>query len=317
MNTKKLNIILILVVLLLLISATNLWAGSEFKIRYKVQSDDALVNIAREFGTTVDRLKEVNNLGNRFIRAGDTIEIPLEYSLESKEDEAEKDAFKVRLLAETYKNDDRGSYTLNKNTYENITIKVDNSSLDNIQVAHLNTLDYNVRPGDTLYDLAREFNTSVAVIRKLNDMDSSDVIRRGDKITLPIDNLTAREVVALTVTEEEKDLLARLIYSEARGEPYTGQVAVGAVVLNRVIDSQFPDNIRDVIYQRGQFTPVSNGHIYRQPDRQAYQAADDALSGKDPSRGALYFYNPDTATTLWWLSTRDTIVKIGNHLFAE
>lgn len=113
------------------------------------------------------------------------------------------------------------------------------------------------------------------------------------------------------------DLLARVIYAEARGEPFQGQVAVGAVVLNRLKSPEFPNTIRGVIYQSGQFSSVDDGQINLTPNSTSYQAAREALRGNDPSRGALYFYNPDKAKTLWWLSTREITVRIGNHVFAK
>ncbi|MBM7623284.1 cell wall hydrolase [Sporohalobacter salinus] len=125
------------------------------------------------------------------------------------------------------------------------------------------------------------------------------------------------DVNAENVSDSGQGLLARIIHAEARGEPYKGQVAVGAVVINRVESSEFPDTIQGVIYQKGQFTSVKNGQINLEPNQTAYRAAKEALNGRDPSRGALYFYNPDKARTLWWLSTRDTTVEIGNHVFAE
>ncbi|QTL98329.1 cell wall hydrolase [Iocasia frigidifontis] len=115
----------------------------------------------------------------------------------------------------------------------------------------------------------------------------------------------------------EIDMLAKVIYAEARGEVYEGQVAVGAVVINRVKNPGFPDTITDVVYQPGQFTSVTDGQINLRPNDTAYRAARDAINGKDPSRGALFFYNPKTAETLWWLSTREKTVVIGNHVFAK
>ncbi len=117
--------------------------------------------------------------------------------------------------------------------------------------------------------------------------------------------------------QEDIDLLARIIYAESRGEPYSGQIAVGAVVLNRVEHQEFPDTLDSVIYQDGQFTSVENGQINLLPGVTAYNAANDALAGVDPSNGALYFYNPKKAKTLWWLSTREKTAVIGDHVFAK
>ena len=110
-------------------------------------------------------------------------------------------------------------------------------------------------------------------------------------------------------------LLARLIYGEARGESYVGQVAVGAVVMNRIKSSSFPNTMSGVIYQKYAFTAVSDGQINLTPDATAKKAARDAMNGWDPSYGALYYYNPAVATSSWIFS-RKTTTTIGNHVFA-
>lgn len=110
------------------------------------------------------------------------------------------------------------------------------------------------------------------------------------------------------------NLLARVVYGEARGEPYTGQVAVAAVVLNRVRSSSFPNTIAGVIYQSGAFDCVPDGQINLTPNQSAYNAARDALNGWDPSYGCLFYYNPRTATSKWMLS-RTVKLNIGNHAF--
>ncbi|MBQ9297457.1 MAG: spore cortex-lytic enzyme [Clostridia bacterium] len=112
------------------------------------------------------------------------------------------------------------------------------------------------------------------------------------------------------------NLLTRIIYSEARGEPYSGQVAVGAVVLNRVRSSSFPNTIAGVIYQKGAFDAVDDGQINLTPNETAKKAAQDALNGWDPSYGAIYYFNPKT-TTNSWIWSRPLTVVIGNHRFCK
>ena len=112
------------------------------------------------------------------------------------------------------------------------------------------------------------------------------------------------------------NLLSRLIYGEARGEPYTGQVAVGAVVLNRVRSSSFPNTISGVIYQSGAFNVVSDGQINLTPNSTAKKAAQDALNGWDPSYGAIYYFNPSTATNKW-IWSRPMTITIGKHRFCK
>lgn len=110
-------------------------------------------------------------------------------------------------------------------------------------------------------------------------------------------------------------LLAKVIYAEGRGESYTGQVAIGAVVLNRVKSSSFPNTIAGVVYQKGAFTAVSDGQINLEPDSTAIAAAKDAMNGWDPTYGCLYYYNPAIATSSWIFS-RQTVTIIGKHVFA-
>ena len=112
------------------------------------------------------------------------------------------------------------------------------------------------------------------------------------------------------------NLLARLIYGEARGEPYTGQVAVGAVVMNRVKSSSFPNSISGVIYASGAFDAVRDGQINLSPNSDAKKAAQDALNGWDPSYGAIYYFNPATATNKW-IWSRPMTVTIGRHRFCK
>lgn len=119
-----------------------------------------------------------------------------------------------------------------------------------------------------------------------------------------------------TSNSSNVNLLARLIYGEARGEPYTGQVAVGAVVLNRVKSSSFPNTISGVIYQSGAFNVVSDGQINLTPNDTAKKAAQDALNGWDPSYGAIYYFNPSTATNKW-IWSRPMTVTIGKHRFCK
>ena len=111
------------------------------------------------------------------------------------------------------------------------------------------------------------------------------------------------------------ELLARLIHGEARGEPYVGMVAVGAVVLNRVKSSHFPNTLAGVIYQSGAFDAVSDGQINLTPNEQSRRAARDAMNGWDPTGGCLYYYNPSTATSSW-IWSREVRLNIGDHSFA-
>lgn len=117
-------------------------------------------------------------------------------------------------------------------------------------------------------------------------------------------------------SNSEVNLLARVISAEARGEPYTGQVAVGAVVLNRVEHPSFPNTIAGVLYQPGAFTCMTDGNFNQPVVDSAYRAARDAMNGWDPSGGAIYYYNP-ARTTSKWIYSRPKITKIGKHIFCK
>ncbi|MBP5165745.1 MAG: spore cortex-lytic enzyme [Oscillospiraceae bacterium] len=138
---------------------------------------------------------------------------------------------------------------------------------------------------------------------------------------LTVDGISGKQTLAAmgissgaTAEDNNVNLLARLISAEARGEPYTGQVAVGAVVLNRVEHPSFPNSISGVIYQSGAFSCVTDGQFYKPVADSAYRAARDAINGWDPSGGAIYYFNPDKSTSAW-IWSRPLIVQIGRHKF--
>ena len=116
-------------------------------------------------------------------------------------------------------------------------------------------------------------------------------------------------------TSSDVYLLAKTIYAEGRGEPYTGQVAIGAVIMNRIRSAQFPNTVSGVVYQKNAFTAVLDGQINLTPNETAMNAARDAINGWDPTGGALYYYNPAVATSSW-IFDRQTITIIGKHVFA-
>ena len=118
----------------------------------------------------------------------------------------------------------------------------------------------------------------------------------------------------LGLSENDLNIMANAVYGEARGEPYIGQVAVAAVILNRVRSSSFPNTVHGVIFQPRAFTAVADGQIWLSPNETAKKAVRDALNGYDPSGGCLYYFNPDTATSAW-IWTRQQVKKIGKHIF--
>ncbi len=120
----------------------------------------------------------------------------------------------------------------------------------------------------------------------------------------------------LQITKADIELMAKLVYCESRGEPFEGKVAVASVVLNRVMNTKFPNTISDVIFQKNAFSCVSNGKIVAQPNESCYDAVYEAIRGKDPTNEALFFYNPTIATCSWMKETsKKDSKKIGNHTF--
>ena len=117
-----------------------------------------------------------------------------------------------------------------------------------------------------------------------------------------------------TYSSNDVTVLAKMIHGEARGESYIGKVAVGAVILNRVEDKKFPNSVYSVCFQPGAFDAVRDGQYYMEPDKESINAAKAALGGWDPTYGALYYWNPDTATSKW-IWSRKVITQIGKHVF--
>lgn len=133
---------------------------------------------------------------------------------------------------------------------------------------------------------------------------------------LQIKEQDEKKEAVINLNDEQIMLLSKLVAGEARGESYEGQVAVAAVVINRVKDSRFPDSLEGVIYQKNAFSVVKNGTIYAQPTSSTYRAAQEALYGSDPTNNAIYFWNPDISTCNW-INTLNPYLRIGNHVFAK
>jgi N-acetylmuramoyl-L-alanine amidase len=182
-----------------------------------------------------------------------------------------------------------------------------------------------VSPGETLYEIASWYGVTPAELRADNGL-GSDLLRPGQALLVPA---AADETAGATgelrlaavgsgagvwLTQGERYLLAQLVTAEAQGEPYAGQVAVAAVVLNRMKSPLFPHTLAGVIYQPGQFQPVSNGTLYQPASATALRAVDDALAGWDPTGGALYFFNPGKAYS-YYLWTQRYLTSIGHHVF--
>lgn len=184
------------------------------------------------------------------------------------------------------------------------------------QILNVPCAVYTVKSGDSLYLISKKYGISLYSLRSANGQ-WSDYIYPGQILNLPgiSSNSTSSSI---PYTASDVDLLARLINAEAQGEPYNAMVAVGAVVVNRVKSSEFPNSISSVIYQQingyYQFTPVLNGWIDKPASQTAYNAARDALNGVDPTKGALFYF--DDSTTNSWLWSKQIAIIIDKMVFA-
>lgn len=179
---------------------------------------------------------------------------------------------------------------------------------------------YTVQPGDTLYDISVAHDISWQDLANLNRIHDPTRIQVGTVLRLPshvTPQIVRKDGTIYEISTREKELLIRLVYAEARGEPLEGQVAVAAVVLNRVKSPKFPDTVWDVIHQQGQFTPVEAGLLPTAVRSGTIsEAVERALYGEDPTGGALFFYNPSTSQAMDYWKSKPVIKRIGNHNFA-
>lgn len=168
---------------------------------------------------------------------------------------------------------------------------------------------YTVKPGDSFWTISLKYGTTVDRLKAVNNT-TSDMLIAGQ---------TLKIVTPISYSSTDLYWLSRIIEAEAGGEPYLGKVAVGNVIINRVASADFPNNIKDVIFQYcngiPQFSPVAEGTIYNSPSADSVKAAQDALNGSKPVGQALFFFNPDKASAPWIVNNRTYVTRIGNHVF--
>lgn len=173
---------------------------------------------------------------------------------------------------------------------------------------------YRVITGDSLYWIAENYDTTISDLKVLNKLES-DRINPGQLLKVPLHTLKEYPI-GVKLTDKEVQWLAQMIHAEARGEPYLGQVAVGAVILNRLKSRQFPQTLRGVLFQTNAFQPIRNGSFFRPANDMAYRAALEALNGHDPTNGALFFFNPNISNDRF-MHARTPLVTIGRHRFMK
>ncbi|RNC28588.1 MAG: Spore cortex-lytic enzyme [Candidatus Dichloromethanomonas elyunquensis] len=180
----------------------------------------------------------------------------------------------------------------------------------------LSRLGYVIGPIDGIYGTRTQ--ARVKLFQKEHGLTSDGIA--GSRTIAELKRLTGQSVnsggTSIGYKNSDVNLLARLVSAEAKGEPYRGQIAVAAVVINRIKSSSFPNTIPDVIYQPGAFSPVNNGQIWQEPVSSAINAVNEALRGTDPAYGALFFFNP-AKTSNGYVWSRPQIVQIGHHIFTR
>jgi len=299
---------------------------------YTVVSGDTLYSIADRYGTTVGAIKQDNNLTSNILNIGQTLSIPAGSGLAPTQKTGT--SYTVVSGDTLYSIADRYGTTVD-------AIKQDNNLTSNIlNIGQTLSIpaggglvptqktgtSYTVVSGDTLYSIADRNGTSVDAIKQANKLTSNN-LSIGQTLTIPSSQTTVAPASPKfaaehhsVVDQEELEWLAKMIYSEARGESLEGQIAVGAVIMNRVKSPLFPNTVKEVIFEKSygyyQFTPAQNGAIHEaDPGPQQMEAAKRAMNGEDPTNGALFFYNPDK-TSSTYLRSLEVSTKIGNHVFA-
>ncbi|MFC4403277.1 cell wall hydrolase [Gracilibacillus xinjiangensis] len=169
---------------------------------------------------------------------------------------------------------------------------------------------YTVKSGDSMWKIAQQNSVSVLSLQNANN--------RSNSIIYPGENLLIPEAISAS----DKQLMAKLVHAEAKGEPYAGKVAVATVILNRVDHKDFPDSVAGVIYETYNnglfyaFSPVKDGAINQPADAESISAVNEAIAFRGQGQGSIFFYNPETAVNKW-ISSRQITIKIGNHVFAK
>lgn len=248
---------------------------------YYVQPGDSLYSIAARYGTSVTVLQQDNGLTTTEINSGQALRISRQVSTET--------------------------------VSSNNTVR----SGDSLYITYI------VKYGDPLYLIAKRYGISLKTLLAANNLKNVSSIRPGQKLLIP--RTTSDSVNSgdnskdnFNLSQSDIDLLARLVSAEASGEPFPGQVAVAATILNRLEDSRYPNTISGIIYQVDngsyQYSPVLDGRINLPASASAYQAVEQAVSGSDPSNGANGFYNPDK-TTNEWVRSQTVTAAIGDHVF--
>jgi N-acetylmuramoyl-L-alanine amidase len=306
----------------LVLGSLTFTTGAAYGQVYYVQPGDSLYNIAARYGTTISALSQTNSLNNNQIYPGQALSIASKSSTSSNSfsytvmpgDSLFLLAQKFGVTVDTLKS----SNNLSSNYLwvgKQLTIPgIKNSSSSS-------NSRYLVQGGDTLFLIAQRYGVTPELIRAANNLSSDATIYPNQTLIIPkeaTNSNSSSTSTGLQLNQNDLELLARLVTAESSGEPFEGQVAVAATILNRLRDPLYPKTISGIIYQvtngRYQYSPVLDGRINNVADASAYRAVQLACSGSDPSNGANGFYNP-SKTSNQWVQSQPVTITIGNHIF--
>lgn len=302
---------------------------------YTVKSGDTLALIAKKYGTTATSIKTTNALTSNALKVGQALQVPFVSALTSNGNLSVK--YKIapgdslQRIATNFETTVSAIKSLNGLTstalFAGDYLQIPTSlAVANRILVDVPVQNYTIQAGDSLSFIAKQSGCTVAVLKLLNNLTSDALFARNMlkvpagsplPVSVSVDLNRASLSSRYQASRSEELLLARLIYAESRGESYEGQVAVGAVVLNRTKSADFPKTIGEVIYQQYEFSAVLDGQINLTPDASAMQAASAALQGTDPTGGALFYWNPIKAPNNKFLNAKTIIIRIGDHVFAK
>ncbi|MCL6588920.1 MAG: LysM peptidoglycan-binding domain-containing protein [Firmicutes bacterium] len=311
MQTQKVSLSVFLFLVLSFSRPSIVWGQI-----YYVQPGDSLYSIAARYGTTVSAIQTANGLRSGVIYPGQALNItsaPVNAPNSSYYTVQPGDT--LFLIAQRYGVTVSELKRIN-NLYSDYLVAGRTLAIPASNPSSNATM-YQVQYGDTLYLIAKRYGTTVTALKEANGIYGNE-IRPGQTLKIPVSENSGGNYPNPYLSQADLDLLARLVSAEAGGEPFEGQVAVAATILNRLRDPRYPKTISGIIYQvdagRYQYSPVLDGRINLPASSSAYRAVQSALSGWDPSNGANGFYNP-TKTVNQWVRSQPVTAVIGNHVF--
>ncbi len=313
----------------LVVSSVGGGSGSSSGTQYVVKAGDSLWRLSTQFGVSIAAIRSANGLVSDALHVGQKLTIPGSHSGGGQSGSTTytvKSGDSLYLIAQRFGitvNQIRQLNGLSSNTiYVGQTLKVSSTGASNPvpapptqQVVYV----HSVKWGETLESIGRNYGVTAQAIASAN-MLTSYTVKSPMALIIPGPTKNHAGLTGLYLkpgmSVADFHRLARMTYAEAGAEPYSGQVAVAAVILNRIASPKFPNTMDGVLKQAWQFEPVSNGYYYNcVPSLSAYKAALDAVNGVDPSRGALFFFNPAKITNQWLLS-KPFVYQVGSHAFA-